>query len=145
SYSIYACADAGEELTPAFEEADESYDEGYVSDYSYDYYDDYFDYRYYGESFDWSQRDNPCHASYYTSNRAASRNILASDLGLTAKRGEDGNTLVFVTDLKTAKPLAGVEVSMYNFQLKNIGEGRSDSEGKVALSGKETPFAVVAK
>ncbi len=145
SYATYACAGQVEESPLIFESQDDSDNEGYLGDYNYEYYDDYFDYRYYGENFDWTQRDNPCHASYYTSNRAVFRNILASDLGLTVKRGEDGNTVVFVTDLKTARPLSGVEVSLYSYQLQKIGSGKSDSEGRVLVSAKETPFAVVAK
>ena len=58
----------------------------------YSNWDSYEDY-YYGEDYDWEQRDNPCHSSYYTSNRTIKKNILASDLGLLAKRGGDGNTI----------------------------------------------------
>ena len=75
----------------------------YVSS-NWDSYEDY----YYDDDYDWQQRDNPCHSSYYTSNRTIKKNILASDLGLLAKRGGDGNTIIFVNDLKNTQPVSGV-------------------------------------
>ena len=147
SYSTYACSTVEQEtgLIEQFESDDENTDEGYAGDYSYGYYEDYYDEYYYGENFDWSQRDNPCSPSYYTSNRSVSKNILASDMGLTVKRGEDGNTIVFVTDLKSARPVGGVEVSLYNYQLQPVGSATTDSDGKITASSKDIPFAVVAK
>lgn len=141
AYSTYGCQASGETLqaTSAFED-DEYEDEG-DEGYYYDYYDDY----YYGEDFDWRQRENPCHASYYTSNRAVSKNILASDLGITVKRGEDSQTLAFITDLITAKPIKGVNVSLYNFQLQQIGQALTDADGKIVIGSKEAPFALVAE
>lgn len=146
-YAMYACSDAGEATATPLSFANESdpQDDEYMGEYSFGYYDDYYDEYYYGEDFDWSQRDNPCHSSYYTSNRAVSRNILASDLGMTVKRGEDGKTIVFVTDLMTARPIAGAEISLYSFQLQRIGTATTDGDGKVEITGKVTPFAVVAR
>lgn len=142
NYSTFACGGSLEPLTFAAEE--EPADEDYTNDYG-DYYEEYFDYDYYGESYDWRQRDNPCHVSYYTSSRWVTKNILASDLGLTVKRGEDGTTLVFATDLKSAKPASGVEVTLYSYQLQPIGAAKTDNEGKVVIESKQTPFAVVAR
>ena len=143
SFSTYSCATPPEDsdLAEQFDTEEDDYD-GYQGEYGY--YDEYDDY-YYGEGFEWSQRDNPCHVSYYTPNRSVSKNILASDLGLTVKRGEDGNTLVFITDLKTAKPIQGVEVSLYNYQMQSLTSATTDSEGKILAATKEPPFAVVAK
>ena len=126
---------------PAFDNLAEETDDGFSGEYNLGYYD----YYYYDEDFDWSQRENPCHASYYTPNRAIAKNVLASDVGLTAKRGEDGNTIVFVTDLQTAKPVTGVEVILYSFQLRELAKGFTDTDGKIILQTAEAPFAVVAK
>ncbi len=143
SYSTFACeqsdVDLQNEMQPAAD--DEILNDGYEGDYSYDYYDSY----YFGDHYDWKQRDNPCNSSYYTSNRSISKNILASDLGLTVKRGEDGNTMVFVTDLLTTKPLKGVEVNLYSYQLQELAKGLTDGEGKISLFSREAPFALVAK
>ncbi len=144
SYSAYFCDDSGEDnLEEIEDEEDAYYDEysDYGSDYDYYEYDDY----YYGEDYDWEQRDNPCNSSYYTSNRTIRRNILASDLGLLAKNGSDGNILIFVTDLKTTKPLSGIEVELYNYQQQVIGKATTDSDGKVEVKTKEKPFVLVAK
>ena len=70
------------------------YEEGY---YEEEYY--------YDEDYDWEQRDNPCNSSYYTNSRTIRKNVLASDFGLLAKRGNDGNTTVVVNDLKTTEPI----------------------------------------
>jgi alpha-2-macroglobulin len=141
SYSVYTCenTDAATESSAQFESGEEL-EEDYEESYYYDYYDEY----YYDENFDWEQRDNPCHSSYYTANRAVTKNILASDLGLTVKRGEDGNTIVFVNDLITTKPMAGVEVLLYDFQLQQIARGSTDADGKISIASRTPPFAVVA-
>lgn len=141
-YSTFGCAiPLSTEEAGQFEAYEESPDDDYQGYYNFDYYNSY----YYGEDYDWRQRDNPCHASYYTSSRSVSKNILASDLGLTAKRGEDGSTVVFATDLKTARPIAGVEVSLFTFQMVDAGTAKTDANGKVIIKSKKTPFAVVAR
>lgn len=145
AYSTYACAGEATNRPISFGDESDLPDEEYNGDYSYGYYDDYYDEYYYGEDFDWNQRDNPCNSSYYTSNRSVSKNVLASDLGLTVKRGEDGKTLVFATDLMTARPVAGAEVSLYSFQLQRIGTATTDADGKAVIASHVTPFAVVAK
>ena len=50
-----------------------------------------------------------------TTDRAATprRNILASDLGLIAKRGNDGSLLIACSDLRTADADGRREASMY--------------------------------
>ncbi len=110
----------------------------------FSYWDSYEDY-YYGYNYDWRQRDNPCHASYYTNERTIRKNILASDLGLIVKRGGDGGTLVFVNDLKTTQPLSGVTLEVYDFQQQVIGTASTGTDGRATITSKEIPFAVVAK
>jgi alpha-2-macroglobulin len=144
SYSTYTCdndeTSAAEQQSFADEE--EIIDEGNYDYYEYDY--DYEDY-YYDEYYDWDERDNPCHQSYYTRNRDITRNVLASDLGLIAKQGSDGNTIVFVTDLKTTQPLNGVQLEVYDFQQQLIATASSGSDGKAILSTRAKPFALIAK
>ncbi|HYF68144.1 MAG TPA: MG2 domain-containing protein [Ohtaekwangia sp.] len=140
SYATYNCGGESmeeEEPATAFEEEEEP---------DYQYYDDYYyeDY-YYDDDYDWSQRDNPCHSSYYTGNRAVKRNVLASDLGITAKRGEDGKTIAFITDLKTTQSLSGVKVELFNYQQQVIGSAVTGADGKIEIVSKEPPFLLVAK
>jgi hypothetical protein len=144
SYLAYICADGSEEPnTPnellAFEEDWTQADDSEIS-----YWDSYEDY-YYGEDYDWQERDNPCHNSYYTSNRNVKRNVLASDLGLLAKRGGDGNTLLIVTDLRTTEPLSGVQVELYDYQQQLIGTATTGADGKANVNSKYSPFMLIAK
>lgn len=108
------------------------------------YWDSYEEY-YYGEDYDWQQRDNPCHSSYYRGDKSIKRNVLASDLGLLAKRGGDGNTVVFVNDLKTTQPIAGVNVDLYDYQQQVIGSASTGADGRAVINSKSAPFALVAK
>lgn len=145
AYITYGCED-GEETASANDqqsfETEESWDEADGEASSWDSYEDY----YYDEDYDWEQRDNPCHSSYYRNDRTIKRNVLASDLGLLAKRGGDGNTVVFVNDIKSTQPLSGVTVELYNFQQQVIGSASTDKDGKAIIPNqKETPFALIAK
>ena len=138
SYAVYQCEGQDEsELTIEYSEQPSEY-EGYRE---YEYYDDY----YYDGDYDWQQRDNPCNGSYYSSSRNIQKNVLASDIGLIAKHGDDQTTTVFSTDLKTTQPLSGVEVEFYDFQLQSLGKVTTDRDGKATLPSTVQPFAVVAK
>jgi alpha-2-macroglobulin len=140
AYSVYNCEGSvgDEDASGQFEaEQGEDNDEG-------GYYDSYDEYYYY-DDYDWEERDNPCHSSYYTSGRSVSKNILASDLGVTAKTGSDGTTVVFVTDLKTTEPLAGVQVELYDFQQQVIGTASTSTDGKATITSKERAFVLIAK
>lgn len=140
SYLAYACPE-GESAEPVNvqEENDWNDEDGENSSWdSYEYY-------YYGPDYDWEQRDNPCHNSYYVGNRNVKRNILASDVGLLAKRGGDGVLTVFANDLKTTAPLKGVTLEIYDYQQQLLGTVTSDSEGKASLSASRTPYMIIAK
>lgn len=141
AYLAYVC-EGGEEGTTTegtFEQWDGEDSNGEES-----YWDSYDEYYYY-DDYEWSERDNPCHSSYYTGNRNIKRNVLASDLGLLAKRGGDDKTLVVVNDLKTTLPLSGVEVALYDYQQQVIATAKTDSDGKAVLESSKKPFAIVAK
>ena len=106
------------------------------------YYEDEY---YYDEDYDWTQRENPCNSSYYTNSRTIRRNVLASDLGLMAKRGGDGSTIVIVNDLKTTEPLNGVTVDFYNYQQQLIGTMTTNPEGNAEIISKDLRFACIAR
>lgn len=140
-YIAYPCGDlaVSDDLEPleswtAPESSESSYWDNYESDeYGYD------------EDYNWNERDNPCDKTYYRQNRAAVRNIIASDLGLLAKRGSDDKTIIFVNDLRSTLPMSGVQVEVYDYQQQPIGSGATGSDGKVVIGSKETPGFVVAK
>ena len=103
-------------------------------------YDDY----YYPSGYNWRDRDNPCTLSYYMSDKRRVRNVLASDLGIIAKRGESGQVQAFVTDLKAAEPKAGVIVTAYDYQQQKMATSSTDASGKTVFDTERDPFYLVA-
>ena len=80
------------------------------SDKEWGYYSNYYDDDFSNggwRNYRWEERDNPCKPSYYF-NKSINRNILASDLGIIAKAGDNGTYRVVVTDIVSSKPLSGV-------------------------------------
>lgn len=145
SYLAYVCDGMTEDTSlsnemTGFEE--ESWDEMETNEDSY--WDSYEDY-YYDDDYDWRQRDNPCHSSYYNSSRSVQQNVIASDLGLIAKRGGDGSTIVFVNDLKTTQPVSNVQLELYDFQQQVLGTTTTGADGKATFTSKTTPFVLLAK
>jgi hypothetical protein len=140
SYANLSCIAAEETSIAAFDENEDWSEEENENSY-WDSYEEY----YYGDEYNWEERDNPCHISYYNGSRNVKRNVLASDLGLIAKRGEDGNTVVFVTDLKTTQSLSGVTLELYDFQQQLLSTASTGSDGKAVLSSREKPFVLLAR
>lgn len=95
--------------------------------------------------YEWDERDNPCHPSYYmVSERKATTNVMASNMGVIVK-GNTNNTLwVTVSNLLDTKPMSNVEVTAYNFQLQPIGKARTDGDGFALIKAKNKPFVLVA-
>lgn len=115
---------------------------------SYWYYDDYYyEYWDYEGDYDtwWQRRSDPCYSQYYNRDRAVSRNILASDLGVIAKQGNDGKLTVLVTDLISARPMQNISVEVRNFQNRPIAEGSTNDQGMLVLEPEGLPFLVIAK
>jgi uncharacterized protein YfaS (alpha-2-macroglobulin family) len=75
------------------------------------YYEDNNDAIYYTYGFRWEDRDDPCKDAYYSPDKKVSRNILASNFGIIAKKGADNILHVFVNDLLTALPVNEAEIS----------------------------------
>lgn len=96
-------------------------------------------------TFDWQEMDDPSTESYYMcSERMPEYNLMASNLGLQVKRAEGERLWCTVTDLLTARPLSGVRVAAYNYQMREIGAAYSSSEGFADFKVQGTPFIVTA-
>ena len=94
----------------------------------------------------WTERDNPCHPSYYmNSDRIAACNIFASNLGMIVKRNSLNKLWIAVNNILDTKPIGKVQVTIYNFQLQPIGKGETNGEGLVEITPKGVPFIAVAK
>lgn len=94
----------------------------------------------------WTERDNPCHPSYYmNSDRIAACNIFASNLGMIVKRNSLNKLWIAVNNILDTKPVGKAQVTIYNFQLQPIGKGETNGEGLVEITPKGVPFIAVAE
>lgn len=108
-------------------------------------------YYYNGGTMDWSvyrwtERDNPCHPSYYmNSDRIAACNVFASNLGMIVKRNSLNKLWIAVSNILNTKPIGKAQVTAYNFQLQPIGKGETNGEGFVEITPNGVPFIIVAE
>ncbi len=110
NYSAYKCDSNNFDLV---DEDDENFDEE-QEDSAWDGIENYYDdYSYY--DYNWNERDNPCDKSYYYDKKIGMK-ILATDIGVTIKRGANKSYFVAVNDLLNTNPVAGAKVTFYNFQ-----------------------------
>lgn len=142
--SAYKCDKASDEAREKAEPELRSQEDGNQSQSSnWDYYNNYYD----GEGNDWNKRGDPCGVAYYRygENVSAARNLLASNIGLLAKRDQHGKLLVAATDLRTAALLPGTRLSVRNFQDQQTGVGTTDASGLATITPNGTPFLLVAE
>ncbi|WP_339659518.1 MG2 domain-containing protein [uncultured Polaribacter sp.] len=103
-------------------------------------------YSYKEYNYNWEQRNNPCHDAYYNEDRIIAQNLLATNLGVIAKKGTDNNYFFAVTNILNTKPEAGAIVKLYNFQQEEIASGTTNIDGIVSIkSDKNAVFAIVSK
>jgi len=148
SYSTYPCLGNNDDKKFEMEEVAEDNEEegnyfGYYSEYNQSYSD--YDYEY-EEDYNWEDRDNPCKAYYYRrSERTVSKNILATDIGLTIKRGNDGSVFVAASDLISTNPIQNLKIDLYDFQKQLIQTATTNSDGQVTLKPEQKPYFLVAQ
>ncbi len=107
----------------------------------YGQYKSIMNYRYYNHE----KRKNPANNEYYNPDRFVNRNLLSTNIGLTAKLGKDKKLHISALDIMSAKPLAGVEVNVYTTQ-KQISEvARTGRDGTISIKVEQQPQYVVAK
>lgn len=132
-YSLYKCETSEE----SSEEEEEEVDENDVN-YSGNSYDDY-----YYDDYDWRESQDPCTGSYYYNARVAT-NILATDLGVIAKRGENKSYVFAVNNIVTTEPVSNARVDLYTFQQQKIATAPTSSEGIATFQlNKFAYFAIV--
>ncbi len=126
-----------EEANDQSAEIEEERDWEYYSEYSYEYEEDYYYYNY-------SERDNECSNAYYY-NKSSTRNILATDIGLIVKRGNDGIMDVYANSIFDIKPLSEVQLEAYDFHGRLVAKSSTDKDGHAQIITKVKPFVVIAK
>jgi uncharacterized protein YfaS (alpha-2-macroglobulin family) len=154
---IYNC----ETPVEASDEED-SEEEYYEEDYYYDSEEDYTTeqaedleereeqywdnliYNYKRYNYNWNQRENPCHSAYYNEEKIVVSNILASNIGLIVKRGQNHNFNFTVTDILTTEPIAGAKVTLYNFQKQEIASVKTNGEGLAELKTDANAYFAIA-
>ena len=102
-------------------------------------------YDYKDRNYNWQERDNPCSDSYYYY-KDISQNLLASNLGIIAKKGVNNSYFFAITNILNTKPEAGATIKLFNFQQQEILSTKTDSEGFANVeTDKSAAFAVVSK
>ena len=148
--SNYKCDVVADELRTKADPAPRSQEDGdEVQASNWDNAEDYFGNDANGDNGGnrWAKRKDPCHAAYYQygENVRATRNVLASNIGLLAKRDQHGKLLIAATDLGSADALVGAKLSVRNFQNQEIGIGTTDTTGLAAITPNGTPFLLIAE
>ncbi len=145
SYSLYSCRDnsgpskyeemldqSEERMKASYDDPENFYDEGESSLF----------YRY---GYNWQEKDDPCKEAYYSPDRGLSRNLLASNLGIMAKQGENNKLVVFVNDINSTDPVSDASVEALNLQMQPVGNGSTSSDGTITLACSGKPFLVIVK
>ena len=161
-YSLYSCKANDTSVTNS-DDDDEYYyeDEYYYNDYGSNDYgasntededlreEDYWDnvtYSYRQYTYNWRERDNPCHDAYYNEDRIVSSNLIASNLGVIAKRGNNKSYYFAVTDIISTNPVANASVELFNYQQQSIRKATTDKDGLVIVDADHNAyFATVTK
>ncbi|PKR80124.1 hypothetical protein CW751_11510 [Brumimicrobium salinarum] len=142
-HSVYPCTNAQKEDI----ERDESdWDEKdyadadkweYINDWNHHYNNyDYF------PGYDYNRQDDPCSYSYYRGKNVV-KNIFASDIGIVAKSGTNGETFIAVTDIVSTQPIQAATVRVYDYQQQKITEIQTNQKGIAQTKAlKAKPFFI---
>lgn len=139
-YNVYKCAEAE---APEGDDGNDYSGYGEKIDEDDEFWERYNSY--YPNNYRWEDRENPCTPSYYTNERWASRNLMASNIGLIAKRGNDNSMLIIATDLLTAKTMSGITLELLDYQRQVIHSVKTDGNGMASFDLKRKPFLLIAK
>lgn len=158
-YSLYNC-EGNQNITNSEDNDDYYDDEYYEDDYYYHEYteattedenlreEEYWDnitYSYKNQYYNWRDRKDPCKETYFY-NKTVSQNLLATNLGVIAKKGAKNTYYFAVTNILSTKPESNANIKLYNFQQQEIGSTTSNSEGLATFeSNKHASFAIVSK
>ncbi|MCL2434763.1 MAG: MG2 domain-containing protein [Lentimicrobiaceae bacterium] len=147
-FSLYPCGNNAPSPTESqlslFDENNFTLTEEDLADFNtpYGYYNPI---RYDWRAYDWRQRDNPCHPTFYMQERnvLVSCNLFASNIGIIAKKGEGSEMLIATQDIRTTEPLNGSKVRVLNFQLMPIATGTTDKNGFCILQVRQNEAFIV--
>lgn len=140
-YSLLKCLEnSNEELATQDEDEIINEDDVNYSEQNNLYDDNYYNY----ESYDWREREDPCTPSYYFDKNIRT-NILASNIGVIVKRGENKSYFVAVNNILTTAPIAHATVELYNYQQQLLASTKTNSDGFANFDlNKFAYFAIVS-
>lgn len=138
-YSLYKCETSTATSNDNSNDEDAEADENDVN-YSGEDYDNYYE-----RDYEWRESEDPC-TDYYFYNTRIGTNVLATDLGVIAKRGTDKSVVIAVSDIVSTEPVRGACVDLYNYQQQKIATSSTDGDGMVSFQlEKFAYFAIVTK
>ncbi|TXG37323.1 MG2 domain-containing protein [Seonamhaeicola maritimus] len=154
SYSLYDCEGNSNSSN---DETDDYYEEDFYEDDTDElseedqelreeqYWDD-LQYRYKDYTYNWREQKNPCHDAYYNARKVVSQNLIASNLGVIAKRGSNNSYYFAVTNILSTEPESNATISLYNFQKQKMETTTTDKDGLAIIDAeKHANFAIVSK
>ncbi|MFY0604631.1 MAG: hypothetical protein JXQ93_11865 [Flavobacteriaceae bacterium] len=145
-YSLYDCQTKEKASVETLEDAFEKELAELNDELKEEQYWDNLNYRYKKYSYNWKEKDNPCHDAYYDDSKTISQNIVASNLGVIAKRGLNNTYHFAVTDIVSTNKMSDAKVTLYNYQQQKIGSVTTNNEGFAKLNiGKNAALAIVSK
>ncbi|TWO33829.1 hypothetical protein E1J38_003380 [Seonamhaeicola sediminis] len=103
-------------------------------------------YRYKDYAYNWREEKNPCHDAYYNARKIVAQNLIASNLGVIAKRGANNSYHFAVTNILTTEPEPNASIKLYNFQQQEMESATTDENGLTIIDAeKYANFALVSK
>ncbi len=154
-YSLYNC-NSNQNITNSennkeyYEE--DNYNDDYLTsetedeDLREEQYWDNLTYNYRSNNYRWRDRKNPCKNSYYNRNKTVYQNLLASNLGVIAKKGANRDYYFAVTNILTTEVEANANITLYNYQKQKILSTKTDTDGLAKIKTKEhASFAIISK
>lgn len=137
SYSLYNCPASTEDEETVVDEEEES-------DVNMDY-DEWDEDNYYYYDYNWEEKDDPCKNTYYY-NTTVATNILATDLGVVAKKGLNNTFFFAVNNIITTEPVSNASIAIYDFQQQLLTTIETNIDGIANFTlDKKAFFAVVKK
>ena len=104
----------------------------------------YYGPRGYYRGYSWDNKNNMDYPEYYNSNRFVSKNIIASSVGIIAKKTKSDSYVFLLNDLNTTAPLSGKTIRLFNYQQQITQEATTDANGIAILENVEDAFVAIA-
>ena len=96
------------------------------------------------DDYSWKERENPCHNSYYISDRFRQKLVFSSNIGVIAKSADGLHYTLITSDLLRAEPLQGATIDFYNYQNQHLGAVVTTGDGMAEIKLGSRPYFLKA-